>query len=157
MQSPGRQFAARDVRYEASDDHAQLQLDIAAAYPKPANVKSWLRTICLNRGKDIQITEDYALEKPAKEITLTLLTPCKVTVQKEGQLLLEVVDGAEPCLSVQVLFDGAKLKLVLETIAIEDDELRSVWPERLSRILLKAELPALQDRWTVRIEPAEPK
>lgn len=157
MQSPGRQFAARDLRYEANDDHAQLQLDIAGAYPKQASVKSWLRTIRFNRGKDVAITEDYTLEKPAKEITLTLLTPCKATVQKEGQLLLEVADRAEPRSSVQVLFDGAKLKSVLETIAIEDDELRSVWPERLTRILLKAETPAVQDSWTVRIEPAEDK
>jgi hypothetical protein len=75
MQSPGRQFAAREVRYEANGDHAQLQLDIAGAYPKQANVKSWVRTIRLNRGQDIGITENYALDKPAKEITLTLLTP----------------------------------------------------------------------------------
>jgi hypothetical protein len=46
------------------------------------------------------------------------------------------------------------LKPVLETIPVEDDHLRSVWPERLTRILLKAETPALQDTWTVRIEPA---
>ena len=96
MQSPGRQFAARDVRYEADDDHAQLKLDIAGTYPKQANLKSWVRTIRLNRGKDIAITEEYALEKPAKEITLSLVTPCKVSVQKDGRLLLETVDGAEP-------------------------------------------------------------
>jgi hypothetical protein len=157
MQSPGRQFAARDVRYEADGDHAQLQLDIAAAYPKQGNVKSWTRTICLNRGTDIGITENYTLEKPGKGITLTLLTPCKVSVQKEGQLLLETVDGAEPRTSVRVLFDGGKLKPVLETISIEDARLRSVWPEQLTRILLKADKPAQQDTWTVRIEPAETK
>jgi len=157
MQSPGRQFAARDVRYEADGDHAQLQLDIAGAYPKQANVKSWTRTIRLNRGKEIGITENYTLEKPAKEITLTLLTPCKATVQKEGQLLLETVEGAEPRTSVRVSFDGGRLTPVLETIPIEDGRLRTVWPASLTRILLKAETPALQDRWTVRIEPVEPK
>ena len=154
MQSPGRQFAARDVRYEANDDRAELQLDIAGAYSKQANIKSWLRTICLHRGKDIAITENYTLEKPAEEITLTLLTPCQVSVQKEGQLLLETADGAEPGPSVRVVFDGGRLQPVLETIPIEDGRLRSVWPGQLTRILLKAETPALQDRWTVRIEPA---
>lgn len=154
-QSPGRQFVARDVRYEADGDHAQLQLDIAAAYPKQANVKSWLRTIRLQRSKDIAITEDYTLEKPAQEIALTLLTPCKVSVPKEGQLLLETVDGAEPRPSVRVVFDGGRLKPALQTIPIEDGRLRTVWPEQLTRILLKAEAPALQDRWTVRIEPVQ--
>ncbi|MCL5280046.1 MAG: heparinase II/III-family protein [Planctomycetes bacterium] len=156
MQSPGRQFAARDVHYEANDDHAQLQLDIAGAYPKQANVQSWVRTIRLNRGKDIAVTESYALDQPAKEITLTLLTPCQVEVRKAGQLLLKTVEGAEPRPAAQVWFEGGKLKPVLETIPVEDGHLRSVWPERLTRILLKAETSALQDTWMVRIEPAEP-
>ena len=154
MQSPGRQFAAREVRYEANDDHAQLQLDIAGAYPKQANVKSWVRTIRLNRGKDIGITETYTLDKPAKEITLTLLTPCQVEVRQAGQLLLKTAEGPEPRTTVQVWFDDGKLKPVLETIPVEDGRLRAVWPERLTRILLKAETPTLQDTWTVRIEPA---
>jgi hypothetical protein len=157
MQSPGRQFAARSVRYEATGEYAQLQLDIAAAYPQQANVKSWVRTIRLQRGKDIGITENYTLEKPAKEITLTLLTPCKVSVRKEGQLLLETPGKTEPRTSVRVLFDGGKLTPVLEMIPIEDGRLRSVWAEQLTRILLKADQPAQQDTWTVRIEPTEPK
>ena len=154
MQSPGRQFAAREVRYEANDDHAQLQLDIAGAYPKQAGIKSWVRTIRLNRGEDVAVTENYTLDKPAQEITLTLLTPCQAKVQKEGQLLLETVDGPEPRPAVRVLFDGGKLRPVLETIPVEDGHLRSVWPAQLTRILLKAETPVLQDSWTVRIEPA---
>jgi hypothetical protein len=155
LQSPGRQFAARAVRYEANDDHAQLQLDLAGAYPPQANLKSWLREIRLNRGKDIEVTESYTREKPANEITLTLLTPCRVQVLKEGQLLLDTVDGPEPRPRVRVVFDRGRLKPVLETIPIEDSHLRSVWPAQLTRILLKAESPAPQDRWTVRIEPAE--
>jgi hypothetical protein len=150
-QSPGRAFAARAVRYEAGDEHAQLQLDLAGAYPKQANVKSWVRTIRLERGRHIAITEDYALDQPAQEITLTLMTPCKVAVQKDGQLRLETADGPEPRPTVQVLYDGAKLKPVLETIAVHDGRLRTVWPEQLTRILLKAERPAVQDTWTVRI------
>jgi hypothetical protein len=157
MQRPGRQFAAREVRYEANDDHAQLQLDIAGAYPQQANLKSWVRTIRLNRGKDIVVTESYSLEKPAQEITLTLLTPCQATVQKDGQLLLETADGAEPGAGMRVVFDGGKLKPVLETIPIQDARLGAVWPEQLTRILLKAEKPAAQDTWTIRIERAQTK
>lgn len=157
MQSPGRQFAARAVRYEADDKHAQLQLDIAGAYPKQANVKSWLRTVRLNRGRDIEVTESYTLEKPATDITLTLLTPCKTTVLKDGQLLLESAPGTEPGSRVRVVFDGGRLQPVLETRTIEDGRLRAVWPTQLTRILLKAEKPAQQDTWTVRIESAPNK
>lgn len=152
MQSPGGRFAARDVRYEADDDHAQLKLDIAGAYPKEAGLKSWVRTIRLDRGKDVAITEDYSLEKPAAEITLSLVTPCKVSEPEPGRLLLETADGGEPSVAVQVVYDGGKLKPVLETVSVEDGRLRAVWPEQLTRILLKAERPAMQDTWTVKVE-----
>ena len=155
MQSPGREFAAREVAYEADDGHAQLRLDLAGTYPKQANLKSWVRTVRLNRGKDIVITEDYALEQPASEITLSLMTPCKVEVQKEGRLLLETADTNEPRVAVRVLYDGARLKAVVETIPVEDGRLRAAWPGQMTRILLKAEKPALQDTWTLRIEPAK--
>jgi hypothetical protein len=155
MQSPGGQFAAKDVRYEADDDHAQLTLDIAGTYPKEANLKSWVRAVRLNRGKHIAITDEYALEKPAQEIMLSLVTPCKVSAPEAGRLVLETVDGAEPPVAVQVVYDGGRLKPTLETVPVEDGRLRAVWPEKLTRILLKAEKPTVQDTWTMRIERAQ--
>ena len=155
MQSPGREFAARNVAYEADDNHAQLRLDLAGTYPKQTGLKSWVRTVRLNRGKDIVLTEDYALEQPAGEITLSLMTPCKVEVQKEGRLLLATADANEPRVAVTVLYDETRLKAVVETIPVEDGRLRSAWPGQMTRILLKAEKPALQDTWTLRIEPAK--
>ena len=47
QQSPGEQFAARDVRYHAEDSYAEFALDIAGAYPPEAGLKRWLRTIRL--------------------------------------------------------------------------------------------------------------
>ncbi|MGE5297051.1 MAG: heparinase II/III family protein, partial [Solirubrobacterales bacterium] len=154
MQSPGRQFAARDVRYEADDDHAQLKLDIAAAYPPEAGLKSWVRTIRLNRGRNVTIVDECALEKPADRIVLSLVTPCKVSESGAGRLLLETVGSGESPVAVQVVFDGDKLKPTLETVPVEDASLRSVWPERLTRILLVAEKPAAQEAWTMQIERA---
>jgi len=154
MQSPGRRFAARDVEYEAADGYAQLRLDIARAYPKQANLTSWKRTVRLNRGRDVTVTEEFALAKPAEQITLSLMTPCRVRVEKPGCLLLETAQGAELSVPMQVWYDGAKIGATLETIPVEDGKLRSVWPERMTRILLKAEKPSQEDTWTLRIEPA---
>jgi hypothetical protein len=58
---------------------------------------------------------------------------------------------------MQVLYDGSRLSPVLETVPVEDGRLRSVWPEKLTRILLKAEKPAMHDKWTMRIERAQNK
>jgi hypothetical protein len=155
QQSPGRQFAAKDVSYEADDGYAQLKLDIAGAYPKQANLKSWVRTIRLNRGRDIVVTEQYALGKPAKEITLSLVTPCRVSAEGDGWLLLETAEADEPRVAVRVVYDGARLKPTLETVPVEDGRLRAVWPDQLTRIVLKVEKPAMQDTWTVRIEQTQ--
>jgi len=155
-QAPGRRYAAKDVSYEVGDDHAQLRLDIAGAYPKEANLKSWLRTIRLDRGKGVTITDDYMLSKRAQEMTLSLMTPCRVKVERPGRLLLETADEGEPGTAVRVLYDGGKLTANIEVIKVEDSRLRSVWPEEITRILLKAAKPPVRDTWTVRIEPVRP-
>ena len=130
-------------------------IDVAGAYRKQANLKAWVRTIRLNRGRNITVGEDYTLEKRAKEITLTLLTPCRAVVEKDGQLLLETANGTEPRTGVRVWFDGGRLEPTLEMVPVADGRLRAVWPEQLTRILLKAEQPALHDTWTLRMERAQ--
>ncbi len=152
QQSPGREFAAKDVRYRADDRRAELRLDLAATYPKQAGLESWVRMIQFSRGKDILIIENYTLQQPVDEITLSLMTPCKVRMREANQLILETMDSSEPRVAVKVLYQGMKLKPAVETIQVEDGRLRSAWPGQLTRILLKAEKPALQDTWTVRIE-----
>jgi len=101
------------------------------------------------------VTDAYSLAKSAREITLTLMTPCRVRAEEPGRLLLETAEGGELSAPVRVLYDGDKLDASLETIPVEDGRLRSVWPEQIIRILLKAERPLLQDTWTLRIAPAE--
>ena len=154
MQSPGQQFAARDVQYDMAEDHAQLKLDIAGAYPDEANLKSWQRTIRLNRGRDVTITDAYALDEKPGKLTLSLMTPCKVKLDQPGRLLLEDIGGDEPQAAVRVVYDKGKLTAKLESIAVGDSRLRGVWPGRITRILLEATKPPAQDTWTLKIEPA---
>ncbi len=47
-QKAGRNFRAEDVRYEATDDFAQLSQNIAGAYPESAGIDRWDRTIRLS-------------------------------------------------------------------------------------------------------------
>jgi hypothetical protein len=39
----------------------------------------------------------------------------------------------------------------VEEIPIDDAELRRSWGERLYRVLLRAEAPPLQSKWTLRV------
>jgi hypothetical protein len=147
MQSAGRQFAASEVSYRADDAAAQFQLNLAAAYPKEANLASWHRTLRLLRQRnEIELVDDYALRSPAKLVTLTLMTCCAVKQQAAGTLALGD--------AVKVLYDAAAFTPVVEEIRIEDARLHAAWGDRLYRILLRAGNPPQRGTWTTRIVPA---
>jgi hypothetical protein len=144
MQSAGRQFRATDVAYHADDNAAEFRLNIASAYPKEANLERWNRTLRLLRGKnEIELVDDFSLKQAAREITLTLMTPCAVAQPSAGVLALAN--------TVKVLYDPRTFTPAIEEIKLDDARLRSTWGERLFRILLRAANPKTQAVWTTRI------
>ena len=153
MQEAGRKFAARNATYKSNESYAQLTMDIAGAYPSEAGVDSWLRSIRLNRGKEVIVIDTYKLTDAASNLTLTLMTPCEVTVDKPGLLTLKevLVEANNQPFIVRINYNANKLKVDLENIAIEDGRLKSLWGNRLTRILLQADTPQLRDTLTVQI------
>jgi hypothetical protein len=149
MQQAGGRFRARDVSRTADDAHAQLTLDIAGAYPAAGGVKSWVRTVRLDRHGGVTVTDRYELMKQIGEITLSLMTVRPVTLAGPGRLLLGKA-GRTPRLVVR--YDGKRLTARTETIQLEDARLQSIWGDRLFRILLTAKQPPLSDRWVLRFE-----
>ena len=148
MQSAGRQFAAGSVRYEAGLETAEFRLNLAPAYPPEARLESWNRTLRLNRAANrVELVDEYALQQPAKTITLTLMTPCAVSTATPGELALAVSSGT----TVRVQYDARALRPAVEEIRLEDARLRGVWGERLFRILLRADVPPPKASWTLRI------
>ncbi len=146
MQSAGRQFAATNVEYRADDRTARFRLDLAKAYPAAANLDSWLRSLTLDRSANtIELTDEYTLRQPAKEITLILMTPCKVDTTTAGALVLAMPSGK----AVRVRYDAAVLQPKVEEIKIEDSRLRGTWGDRLYRILLRADRPPVKSKWTL--------
>ncbi|MEN6608364.1 MAG: heparinase II/III family protein, partial [Bryobacteraceae bacterium] len=150
MQNAGRKFEARDVSHRADSGAAAFSLDIAKAYPPEAGLKSWRRTLRLDRARnEITIADVCSLSKDAAQITLTLMTPCRVREAASGELEL---DGSQAGFGqARVLFEGAKLRPKVEEIAVTDARLKSVWGDRVCRILLVAERPAREASWTARI------
>ena len=144
MQSAGRQFAATEVSWHSDDSAAEFRLNIEKAYPAEARLESWRRTLRLLRAKSqVELVDEYALKNAAKVITLTLMTPCRVTSETAGQLLL----AGGP----RVLYDGDTFKPVVEEIRLEDPRLRDSWGDRIYRILLRAENPPQRATWTTRL------
>ena len=148
MQSAGREFAATEVIYHAADRLAELRLNLAKGYPAEAHLATWNRALRLDRTSNtIDVVDEYQLTQAAKVITLTLMTPCPAQVQTPGEVILPMPSGRP----VHVAYDGLALHARMERIPIEDAHLRRSWGERLYRILLQADAPPLQAKWTLRI------
>jgi hypothetical protein len=156
MQQAGAERAARDVAYAADAAAVRFSLDIADAYPPEAHLASWVRTLTLHRGRDLLVTEAYRLSQPAREIALSLMTPCEVVQEQPGALLLKetpLVDGRVSG-AARIHYDAASLKVSTETIPLEAGErLKNVLGRRLLRITLRAQNPPQQDTWTLRVAP----
>jgi len=145
MQKAGRTFAARNVSYKSNNSYAQMTMDIAGAYPAEAFLDSWIRTIRMNRGENINITDSYKLKKSTGDLTLNLMTPCNAAIESPGKLTLKDIKTALPAVSVQVHFDSKKFTPTMENITIEDSRLKAVWGSQITRIILRADKPKLQD------------
>ena len=153
QQAPGRQYAARNVAYRTDDQLAELSLNIAGAYPKEAHANTWVRTVTLNRGRNITMTEVYELGDMPSDLCLNLLTPCQVALQDGGVIALKPSELPDGRLSgdAQLHYEANKLTACVEEITIEDGRLRQIWGDRLSRIILQAETPTQKNNWTLRL------
>jgi hypothetical protein len=149
MQKDGRQYAARDVAYESAEGFAQLKMNIASAYPDEAGVNSWLRTVRLNRSKDLQIMDSFDLKEKSQNIVQSLMTPCEIVRDEPGLLVLR--DPKEQ-LEMAIRYNLQKLSLESETIDINDERISTIWGEHLYRIKLRPKTATVKGTWTLRFQ-----
>ena len=156
MQQPGAEYAAKGVACTADSAAVRFSLDIADAYPPEAYLASWVRTLTLRRGREVEVNETYRLSQPVGEITLSLMTPCEVVQESPGALLLKEASLADGRTSgaARLRYDANRFTVSVETIFLEAGErLKHIWGNRLVRITLRAQNPPQQDAWTLRVEP----
>ena len=151
-QAPGRGYAARDVSYAADDVSARLTLDLAGAYPDEAGLIGWRRSVTLVRGERVEIVDAYQGREALETVELALLTPCRVAVLAPGMLELAETPLADGRWSgaAQVRYDPDQLAVAIEVLPLEDQRLRSVWGESLTRVVLSVTQPGRQG--TIRLE-----
>ena len=154
MQRNGRDFAARDLHYAADEAGAEFALDIAGAYPPDAGILAWRRIFTFAREGRIAVEDRYRLAAPPRELTFTLLTPCAVSIDPLGSIILSEREWGEGLTSGRALirFPADKLRADVEEIAITDPQLQGAWGDRLFRILLRCMTPAREGEIMLRIE-----
>jgi hypothetical protein len=132
-------------------------MDIAPAYPATAKVKSWIRTVRLHRGRNVEITEAFELSETSGETALNLLTPLEADTSRPGQVRLQTVgqSGQRP-VSARLGYDARKLAPTVERIPMTDARLAKSWGTHLNRLVLHARSPALKDTWRLRLEEETP-
>ncbi|MBD3275621.1 MAG: heparinase [Candidatus Marinimicrobia bacterium] len=134
MQHEGRQYEAKNVNYKQNNRKAVLAMDLAACYPEDARVESWERSIILNRGKNVEIQDDYVLSEYIAPNRLHFLTPHKSSESAPGIVLLQDTETGE---DFMLRYNAAMFSPTFETITIEDARMSSSWGDRLYRVTLE--------------------
>ena len=103
--------------------------------PSEQRLKSWRRIVKLDRTSNvIEIIDSYLLTAPVSDIALSLMTACSVAQNSRGRLTLTSTQGAPPTL---ISFDPNLLTASVETIPLENAELKRNWGNQIFRIQLK--------------------
>ena len=151
MQQNGREYRAADVNCSRDENKVKFSQDISKAYPDEASIKSWRRSIVLNRGENVIIHDRYELGKVTQNLQLTLMTWRRPEMGREGIIELKNPEDIRDIKPVTVRYDKNKFRADLETIPLKDDRLQSSWGEKLYRILLTAKEKSLKDEFSIRI------
>lgn len=152
MQAAGRAFAAREVSYAVGDGFAELGMDIAPAWPPEAKAAAWRRTVRLERGREVTLTEAFHLESVAPGPVLNFITPLTPVAAAPGHLELPLpATHRGPHRRVIVLFDADVLQARAEPFAVDDRRLEGIWGAQLVRLQFTPIIPRPRDEWVLRL------
>lgn len=151
-QSPGKKFAARDITYRQGKGYTLFSADIAGAYPESAGLKTWIRTVKMDKSKNqIIISDRYAMNAKPAGLTQTFMTVCATDLSTPGKILFSLPDQSKMILD----YDAKLWTASVETMALktpEEEGLKHSWGgKEISRILLTAKKPATQKSITYKI------
>ena len=133
MQSPGRDFKARETSFSSLANGYQFSLDIAGAYPQEAGVNIWKRSVVLDSDKEeITINEHFRFLKPDNSVSFSFMTDIEPTIDQSGKWInLYIDDTKKECVK---LFFLKGLVPKIEECDSSDERLRKVWGKSLYRI-----------------------
>ena len=151
MQMNGRDFEATRVSYRADQKRVVFQLNLEGAYPEEAKVKSWQRTLTLNRGREVILSDRFSLEEVTQDLQLSLMSWRAPVLEKPGVVRLENPEEIPDAKRVAITYDENRFVVDLETIRIEDQRLRSSWGERVYRILFTYRSTPRTGAYTIRM------
>lgn len=160
-QAPGLSHAARAVTAELTAATAALTMDLAPAYPAEAGLRSWRRTLRLDRGRGIVVVEDsWDFSHVPEWVTLHLVTAAEPQHLAPGRLLIPVPAGPgpagpAPADGIVVTYPAPTLAASIEPRALDDSrQLQAAWGPCVYRVALTAANPAPRETVSLEITSA---
>ncbi|GAA4307689.1 heparinase II/III-family protein [Compostibacter hankyongensis] len=154
-QPAGSAFKAEQVSYKATKSSAAFSLDMASAYPSGADINSWRRTIQLNRGKAVTVTDDIDL-KNARSYTEHMMTVYPAEVAAPGRLLIHYRPEQGKARDFLVKYDARQWNATVEKVKLgtmEDQGILKNWGDRIYRISFEAAHPQKRGKGIFVITP----
>jgi hypothetical protein len=149
-QENGRAFAASVTHHHADDKVAELQLDLTRAWPATAAIDRWTRTLRLERGRQIVITDDYRLREAREPAAFHFITQAAPAVAAPGTIRLQTLTGVTALLH----YDAERLVAEIETKEITDPQLAASWGTGVHRVRLTERTATLKARHEFRFTRA---
>ncbi|WP_317175336.1 heparinase II/III domain-containing protein [Cyclobacterium xiamenense] len=135
-QLPGSRYRAKELDYRTGNNHSTLRMDLAGAYPEDAGIQSWQRTLRLDRGKKVRISDRYELAE-GSTITQHLMTVFPAQVVRPGEVRIPFQLASGEIQPFVLAYDPDKMEVTVEKIALTEPEDRGVgqkWGDRIYRI-----------------------
>lgn len=141
-QKNGKNYKATGVKASKNSFCA----DIAAAYPKEAKVKKWIRSYKV-KGNQVQINDVFDLEEAVAPNIINFMTWGKVDNSEKGKVYIQVND-----VKAQLLYDANKFELDVEPKELTDLKLSNVWGKTIYRLSFKAKQQSDKGNYTFMIK-----
>jgi hypothetical protein len=147
-QDAGANFKASHVASRSEKSFSQFSLDIASSYPENAGVISWQRTVRLNRGKSVAISDKFSLKK-ADSIAQHIMTCYPAEVIQPGEMIVHYQPEGSAPKDFVIKYNPKQLKPMVEKIQLEQEEDKGIlqkWGDSIYRITFKVIAPKKQDK-----------
>jgi hypothetical protein len=128
-------YEATDVVYNQNKNITTLSMNIAKAYPADAGIKTWLRTVKMDKAKGIEVSDVYEIAN-LTNLTQSFMSVCDINLDSPGKITFTLPDNSKVYLDYDAsVWTAGKEKM--ELTSPEDQGLKHSWEGKtIWRILL---------------------
>lgn len=143
-QKNGREYKASDIKFNEQSN--TFSVDISAAYPKEANVDYWTRSYQL-MDDGLIIKDDFSLKAAIQPNIIHFMLWGKIDISQAGKVFIAVEEK-----QLALTYDKELFEVNLDTIALDDPTLSSVWGKEIYRLSFTAKRQEAQSTYEFKIQ-----